>query len=151
MSVGEQPQYRGVVIGDDWPEPVVAQPGDRGRQGIVRVVLRCLRRADQPHSRRECGRHVDDVLAGGDELLSQQAAQATRRLNRPRPLVIERFSPRQQPLHLPAIRRHTQPSDRSLIAVDRDCSVRRLVGVHPDQHHRECLLVHALGRHDGHS
>jgi hypothetical protein len=63
-----------------------------------------------------------------------------------RPLVIERFSPLRQPLQLPAIRSHRQPSDRSLIAVDRHRSVRRLVGLHPDQHHRECLLLHALGQ-----
>ena len=38
-----------------------------------------------------------------------------------------------------------------LVTVDRHRSVRRLVWVDPDQHHRLCLLGRVLGRHDGHS
>ena len=41
--------------------------------------------AKHPHPRRQRGRHIDDVLAGGDELLGQQVAEPARGLDRPRP------------------------------------------------------------------
>ena len=41
MTIGEQPQDRRVIIAFDAAQTAVTQPGDRRRQRIVRVVLRC--------------------------------------------------------------------------------------------------------------
>ena len=51
--------------------------------------------------------HVNDSLAGGDELLGQQVAEAAGTLNRPRPL-LERCRPGDQPLDLIGRRSHAQ-------------------------------------------
>ena len=65
--------------------PIGAQRGDRDRQGVVGVVLVRPSRAQHPHPRRQRGRHIDDALAGGDELLGQQIAEPAGGLDRPRP------------------------------------------------------------------
>ena len=55
---------------------------DRDRAGVDAVGLAAMARLEDPHSRREGRGHVCDVLAGGDELLGQQIAQAAGALER---------------------------------------------------------------------
>ena len=48
-------------------------------------------------------------------------------------------------------RRSAATGPRPFVAIDRHCGVGRLVGVDPDDHCHEVLLVNAWMRHDGHS
>ena len=62
--------------------------------------------------------HVDDPLAGGDELLGQQIAEPAGTLDRPRP-IIERRRPADQPLELVGARPHAQLAEELLAGVER--------------------------------
>jgi hypothetical protein len=64
-----------VIITTNGPQFAVAQTRDRDRQRVVGVVLGCVRRSEQPNSCRESGRHIDDMLTRGEQLLGQQLAQ----------------------------------------------------------------------------
>ena len=76
-----------------------AQRRDGDRAGVVRVVLVHRSGGQQPHPGGQLGLHVQHPLAGGDQLLGQQVAQAAGALDRPGPLRPGR-RPRQQPLRL---------------------------------------------------
>ena len=101
------------------------QRGERHRQGVVGVVLVRSTVAQQPCPRRQRGRHVDDVLVGGDELLRQQEPETLGSLDRPSPRG-ERLRPRQQPADLVAAAAHLQPGELDLAMTDRHRGVRCL-------------------------
>jgi hypothetical protein len=69
VAVDQQANDDGVIVCSSSPEPSVAEPGDRGCEGVVGVVLRRLGRTEQPHPGREGRWDVDHVFAGGEELL----------------------------------------------------------------------------------
>ncbi len=101
VPVASRPQlhHRRVILDADLLRRRCPQRGDRDRQGVVRVVLVGRLRRQQPHARRELRLHVQDSLAGSDELLGEQVAQARGVLDRPRALR-ELLRPLQQPLEL---------------------------------------------------
>lgn len=113
VAAGQQSQHRAVIITTHQAQPAVTQPRDRGRQRVVAVVLGRLGRSEQTHSCRQRGRHIDDVLTRGEQLLGQQLAQPIGGLHRPHALVSQRRCPRQQPLRLRAIRCDLKTRDLS--------------------------------------
>jgi hypothetical protein len=94
--------------------------------------------------------HIQDPLAGGHQLLSEQVAEAGGVLDRPR-AIGELLGPLQQPFELLGARPHPQLSQAPLAVVDRDRGVRSLVRVDADHHRHRCSLVveevHDRGRH----
>jgi hypothetical protein len=95
-----------------------SQRRHRHRQGVVGIVLVRPSRAQHPHPSRQRRRHVQDLLAGADELLGQQVAEPTGRLDRPTPL-LEPRRPRQQLVELAAARSHPQLRELRFVAADR--------------------------------
>ena len=80
---------------------------------------------------------VDDLLAGGEELLGQQVAEPAGGLDRPDPIAaIEALGPLQQLGHLLAGRTHEPLVEHPLRGVDRDRGVGPLVRVDADHDHR---------------
>src|SRR3954447_1159766 len=138
MSVGEQPQDRGVIVAFDTTQPTMTHPSECCRQGIVRIVLRGLRRAQQSHSCGQRWRDIDHPLTGAQELLSEQSTKPGGGLDRPHPLGIEWFSPRQQPGRLMSIGGQCESRNGLFVAVNRDSCMGRLVRVDPDRHWHEC-------------
>lgn len=112
--------------------------GDRDRQRVVRVVLVRPSRAQHPDSGREGRGHVDDGLAGPDQLLRQQVAKPVGGLDRPRALP-QRLGPVEQLGHLPATSPHLGSGKFNFGAVDDNRGVRRLVRVDADDHGHEVL------------
>ena len=103
MPLGPHLQHRRVVLGHHRPRRLGPQRRDRHRQRVVRVVLVRVTSLQQPHPGRQLRLNVQYPLAGGDELLGQQAAQPGGALHRPGPL-----RPRRRPRHqLPGL---TQPT-----------------------------------------
>ena len=94
VPLGPHLQHRRVVLGGHLAAVLGPQRRDRHRQGIVRVVLVRVPGLQQPHPGRQLRLHVQDPLAGGDELLGQQPAQPGSALDRPGPL-----RPRRRPRH----------------------------------------------------
>jgi Zn-dependent M28 family amino/carboxypeptidase len=61
----------------------MAEEDDLGDvEGVLRVGLAVTAGGQQPGPGREGGGHVDDVLAGGGQLLGERAAQAAGALDR---------------------------------------------------------------------
>ena len=77
MTVRHQAQHRGMVDRSDRTQPGVTQRDDRRGTRVVRVGLVGPTRVEQSHPRRQRGRHINDALTGGDELLGQQHAETT--------------------------------------------------------------------------
>ena len=111
MAVGEEPQDRRVAIACDGTQTTVTQPGDRGRERVVGVVLRSLRRTQQTHPGRQGRRDIDNMFPGGEQLLGEQPAQAGGGLDRPHPVDVEWFGPREQPVGLMPIGGHGESRD----------------------------------------
>lgn len=110
-----------------------------GRDGdgasVVRVVLVRFPRSQQPRPRRQRRRHIDDVLAGVDELLREEVAEPSGGLDRPGPF-LEWRRPPHQPIHLGLGRLHLEAGEFTLAVVERDRLVGLLVRVDPDHHCR---------------
>lgn len=85
-AVGQQSEHTGVVLGSH-PTQIRAALGHRGHGLRVDPVgLPTVASVELP---RPCGKHrrdVDHDLAGGDELLGEQVAEAVRALDGPGPL-----------------------------------------------------------------
>src|SRR5512132_244739 len=82
-AVAEQPENDRLVLERDWAQPPVVE-GSRGdRAGISQVGLAGAAGGQQPGPGRQLGRHVHDLLAGGDQQLGNPAAQAAGALHRP--------------------------------------------------------------------
>jgi hypothetical protein len=96
--------------------------------------------AEDPHPRGKGCRHIEDLLAGTDELLRQQVAEPSGGLDGPGALT-ERFRPGQQPGRLLAGGPHLDLGQLLLIAADSHCCMGRLVGVDPDDHCHQFSFV----------
>ncbi len=99
VALGQETEHLAVTDGLDLSKVPGPQRGDGHRQRIVGIVLRAPTRAQQTGPSREGRRHVENMLTGGDELLGQQVAHAVGSLDGPH-TCRERFSPRQQLVHL---------------------------------------------------
>jgi hypothetical protein len=92
------------------------------------------------------------VLAGIDELLREEVAEPSSRLDRPRP-ILERGRPPHQPLHLGLGRPDLQARQLALPVVERHRLVALLVRVDPDHHCCHVCVSVVVGVDDrgGHS
>ena len=144
VAVGQHAQDDGVVVGRDGVEATVAQGGHGGGQGVVGVILLRLARAEHPHARRQRRRNVDHVLAGRDQLLGQQVAQATGGLDGPPPLR-EPFGPLEELDALAPAGPDLQLAQEDFVAVDGHGRVRAFVGIHADQHLHGWLPLSCFG------
>ena len=110
-AIGEQPQHGAVVIGADAGEVVAVLGDDRDAARVDAVALAsvaAVQHADLGGQRR---RDVDHGLAGGDELLGQQAPEPAGTLDRPDALRPAR-RPGEQPGECRAVReQRSSPSD----------------------------------------
>ena len=143
VALGPHPHHRHVIVAADVFEGSGPQGGHRHRAGVVGVVLVGLPAGQQPHPGRQLGRHVHDVLPGGDKLLGQQVTQAARPFDRPRPLP-ERHRPVEQPLDLASAGPDLHLAERPLNIVDGHRGVRPLVRVDTDHHRHEHLPIATL-------
>ena len=152
VAAGPDPQHGRVVIGGHLMAGGRAQRGHGDRAGVILVVLVRRPARQQPDPGAELGLHVEDLLAGRDELLGQHVAQAARALDRPGP-VRPAGGPFQQPDGLPGRGPYRQLAQRHLGRVDRYRRVRRLVRVHSDHHrcHQQPFrwLVQVTGSNKG--
>jgi hypothetical protein len=86
MAIREQAQNRTVIDRGDGSQRAVAQGDDRCGTGVMRIGLVGPDGVEEPHPGRQGGRHVNDVLTGGDELLGKESAEPTGGLDRPAPV-----------------------------------------------------------------
>jgi hypothetical protein len=141
MPFRQQPQHDRVIRPLHQPQITCAQRGDRDRQRIVGVRLLRLRRRQHANPRRQRRRHVQHPLAGNDELLREEIAEPTGRLDRPHAL-FELDCPAEQLLELTRTRTNLNPAELLLAPVDRDRRVRSLVRIDTDHHtHLSSLAI----------
>ena len=144
ITIGQQPQHDPVLVtGGDDVERWGAPRHDRRRTGVVGVGLVDRSTLEQAHPRRQLRRHINHMLTGGDELLSEQRTHPCRSLDRPRTRR-ERRRPLQQPASLMPIGVHTDRGDDDFATVDDDRRVRPLVRVDPNDEH-DALLAFVVG------
>jgi hypothetical protein len=122
VTLREQAQHRRVILECDDPQFRVSQRHDRSGSSVVRVGLVAARVVEEPHPRREGRRHVEDLLAGGDELLCQQRAGAGRAFDSPTPR-FEARGERQRSISLRTIRVHADLAHELLVTVEHRCGV----------------------------
>jgi len=115
------------------------QGGNGDRVGIVRVVLVGSFGGQHPDARGQGGRHIEDLLPTGHQLLGQQVSHAAHRLDGPGAL-LKRLCPRQELVDLTSRRPHLDAGNLILVPPYGHRSVRCLVGVDPDHHIHEYLL-----------
>jgi len=150
MSLRQQLQHPGMIIGAHRGQVVGAECCDRDRAGVVGVVLLRLPRAQHAHSRRPNWGHIDHVLARRDELLGEEIAQSMGRLDRPRPL-LEPVRPLAQTHGLGRTRSDTDLVEDMFVAIDSDSGVGALVRVDPDGDGHELDAFLGDGNRGGHS
>jgi len=152
IALRQDPQHHPMIGALDRSETRRAHRRDGDRAGVVRVVLVRLPRPQQPHPRRQRRRHIDDALAGVDELLGEEVAEPASGLDRPRPF-LERCRPSHQAIHLGLRRPNLEAGELAFAVVERDRLVGLLVRVDPDHH---CCYLYAsvvvgVGDRGGHS
>ena len=128
----------------------VAQRHDRGGAGVVRVGLVGLPGVEEPSPGRQRGRHIQDGLAGRDELLGQQRPEPAGGFDRPRPW-LEGRREREQPVALSTIRVDAELTDQRLLIVEHRGGVGPLVRVDPDDEHNVLLVAVQWWSHGGQS
>jgi hypothetical protein len=84
---GQQVQHHRLVLDADGPQPGGATGGDRDRDGVVGVGLAAVAGGQHPHPGSQLGRHVQHLLAVGDQPLGERPADAVRALDRPMSVV----------------------------------------------------------------
>ncbi len=144
MSLRQQAEQLARPSRHDRSQTLMPQRGQRDRQCVVGVVLVRSTVAQQTCPCRQRCRHVDDVLVGGNGLLSEQEPESLGSLDRPSSRC-ERLRPGQQPTELVAAAAHLQPSDLDLAAADSHRSVRCLVRIDTDDHVHEVPPVLLVG------
>ena len=132
-AVGEHPQRLELTVLDHHPQAFGADRDDGDGVGVQGVGLAVVAGVEEPHPRRELRRHIDHLLAGGDESLGQWTAGAVGSLDRP-----EAVGPL---LHITAHRGVTgvggvEPTaaEELFVGVDDLDRHRHLVGIDPDDH-----------------
>ena len=103
-----------------------------------------MARAQEPHPGGQGGGHVEHRLAGGQQLLGQQVAEAASGLDRPGPLPKWR-GPVAQLIDLAAGGPHPHLRQLGLVSVDRHRGVRALVGIDADHHGHLLLRCSGIG------
>jgi hypothetical protein len=140
MSFHQQLQHLGVVVDAHRAQCVVTQRRDRDGSGVVRIVLLGTARSQQSGACRQHGGHVDDGLAGGDELLSEEVAEPAGRLDCPHS-IRECCRPAPQLIGLRAAGSNPDFVEDVFGAVDRDCGVGCLMRIDANgDRHSECSL-----------
>jgi hypothetical protein len=139
VTLGQEAKHGNAILETDSLQSVVTQRDDRCRAGIVAVGLVAVVVVQEPDACRQPRRDVDDWLAGGDELLSEQRTCSGRTLDRPQPRR-ERSRPIQQVLTLLVVGREPQHREYALIAVKHRSSVRATVRIDPDDEHVFLLI-----------
>jgi len=136
--IGQQPEHHGVVFGSHPPQ-VGSALGHRGHgPGVDAVGLPPVAPVELAGPGGERGRDVDHDLAGGDELLGEQAPQAVGPLDGPCPLG-PALGPSPQPSPGGRVGRHPQLAVDLPGLVERHGGVRGLVGIDPDGDHVRLL------------
>ncbi len=92
VALGQEAQHLDVVASLDGGQLRGSKCGHRHRVGVVGIVLVGPPAAQHPDPGGQSGGHVEDLLAGGNQLLREQVAKPTGRLDDPGALV-ERTSP----------------------------------------------------------
>ena len=133
MPFRQQPQHDRVIRPLHQLQITGTQRRDRDRQRVMTIRLLRLRRRQHPNPRRQRRRHIQHPLTGTDELLREQIAQPTRRLDRPHTL-FELDRPAEQLLELTRTRTNLNPTELQFAPVDRDRRVRSLVRIDTDHH-----------------
>src|SRR5215212_4247696 len=82
-AVGEQPQDGAVVVGSHGREVVAVLGDDRDAAGVDAVALAPMAALEHAGAGGQRRWNIDDALAGGDEPLGQQPAEASGAFNRP--------------------------------------------------------------------
>jgi hypothetical protein len=134
VAIRQQSQHGRVIDRSDGPQTAMTQRDDRCGPRGVRVGLVGATRIQQPHARRQRGRHINNLFARGDELLRQQRAEPSRRLDRPGPRR-KRFREPQQPITLASIRDNPNLADDAFLIVEHRRGVRPLMRVDPNNEH----------------
>src|ERR1039458_9597880 len=144
VSLGQEAEHLRVVGRLHRTEARRTEGSDGHRKRVVRVVLVGVTRAEDSDPRGQRRRHIEDLFARVHQLLGQQVAQATSRLDSPGALA-ERFRPGQQLRCLLARSSHSDLGQLLFVAADGYCRVGRLVGVDPDDPCHEFLLRGRVG------
>ena len=131
-TIGEHPQRLELDVVGQHAEALGADRDRCGRVCVVGVGLALVAGVEQPCPRRELGRHVDHVLAVGQQALRHQPPGTVAALNRP-----DQLGPcRDDPPHRcvsglvgaePTLRQHL------LVTLDDLDRRRQLVGIDPDR------------------
>ena len=133
-AVAQQPEDHRLVLQGDRAQPPVVDSGRGDRAGVGQVALAGAAGAQQPGPGRQLGRHVQDLLAGGDQQLGDAAAQAAGALHRPPSLRPGGRPGQQLPAGL-AGGRQAQLAEQPAVGVEGGGGQRALVGVDPDGDH----------------
>jgi hypothetical protein len=137
-------EHHGVTVGDHWTLSLGTQSRHRDGQGIVGVALASVLGVQQPHPGGQLGLHINHPLAGGDQLLGQQAAQPRGALYRPDP-VRPGGRPRDQLLGLGRAGANAYLAQRLLGRGNCHRGVRALVRIDPDHHCHLAPSTSAIG------
>jgi len=140
--VAQDPQYRELLVIDHLAQPGHPGPDQRHRMRVGGVGLASLSGREDPGSRRQLRRHVDDLLAIVEQPQRDVAADAAAALDRPDPV----RPPPQVLEHRPVaghVGAEPAATQHLLVGVHDLDRHRPLVRVHPD-HDPSCLLLHAV-------
>ena len=134
-AVGQHPQRLELDVVGQHPQPRGADRDHRDRVRVVGVGLAVVAGVEQPGPGRQLRRHVDHVLAVGQQPLRQRPAGAVAALHRPHPV-----RPRRDVLAhrgVPGLVGAEPAGRQHRLAVVDDLDRRRqLVGIDPDEHLR---------------
>ena len=136
-SVGQQPQHRELVIGDHRSQPGHAGPDQRHGVGVGGIGLASLTSREHSRPCRELRRHVDHVLALGQEPYCDVPADPVAPLDRPDPLrpLLHVLDHRREAVDISA---ETTTTEDLLIGGHHLDRHRPLVRVHPDHDSLAC-------------
>lgn len=84
--VDQQPQHLELFVADHWPQPTHPGPDQGHGVGVGGVGLAALAGGEDPGPCRELRRHVDDLLAVGQQSHRDVPANAVAALDRPDPV-----------------------------------------------------------------
>jgi hypothetical protein len=114
--------HRGVILDSDGPDAGRAQRRHGNGSGIVGTVLVHRVGVEQSHPRGQLGLNIEDLLAGCEQLLREQASKPGRAFDRPHPIRPGR-SPRAQILDLSRARTYSELAKLALVRIERERGV----------------------------
>jgi hypothetical protein len=131
-AIGQQPQHGTLVLGSDAAQARLALGHPRHAGSVDRIGLAAVASSEQASPGRQRRRHVQHHLLVRDELLREKVAETGGAFDGPDP-----FGPAQEPFEHGFGRDHAQLTEHATFFVERDRSVRRLVGIDPDGDHEQ--------------